>query len=220
MTCMDIYLLLISPYNILRDLTFPTSNSGKEMSIPHSRPPQAAADNFANTYEKVLDDVKHQGLIYLSTCPGLDKRPMNISLHSSLLRILEANHRPDIEELHCLQKEISYRMHHTYVATIYKNLLGLEFADCHLVSVENHPKNLYWTWISSFLSLRDSSLFDRPQAPGRRYMKGEQYLATCIVEAGWDWLEGVKRLDDLLLYKGKMLQPLFLVDICDLLTRR
>ncbi|KIN00145.1 hypothetical protein OIDMADRAFT_54749 [Oidiodendron maius Zn] len=120
------------------------------MSIPHSRPPQAAADNFANTFEKVLDDVKHEGLIYLSTCPGLDKRPMNISLHSSLLRILEANHRPDIEELHCLQKEISYRMHHTYVATVYKNLLGLEFADCHLVSVENHPKNLYGTWISSF----------------------------------------------------------------------
>jgi hypothetical protein len=185
------------------------------MSMRQAAEPQAIANNIALTYEQELQDVKDEGIMYIASLPGVSKRPMNIDLHGSLHRILEENHCPDIEELHYLHKQISYRMNQTYVATVYKDILGLKLADCHQVQVENHPKNLYVTWIYSFLSLRDSSLFDRPQDAGRRYMKGEQYLATCIVEAGWTWLEGVQKLNDLISFKSK---PFPLIPTCTSLT--
>lgn len=159
----------------------------------------------AYSYDQLLHMIKRDGMAYLNSHPGDDSIAKNISLHNGMLLIIEGNQRPHIKELGYLLKQINYRMNQIMgAATAYKNFLGVEYPDCHEVSVHNHPATGTSKWIAAYELVEQYPLFDSPST-GHDYSKGDLYMVACILAAGWTKDEARSKIEGLVKLTGKAL---------------
>jgi hypothetical protein len=171
-------------------------------SQPHS-------DSAIERYTQLLDYVRKEGALYLDSSPGSDLNLKHSPLHTKLRQILNDDYRPDIQLLEFLRRQIDYRMLHVIcLATTYKNLLGVDFPDCHEISLH---RMRYGDGSRLILNYQ---LFDPDLVQGPEYTKGRTYLAACVDAALWSREETIQRLEGLVRYKGERgLQSPFFNDL-------
>lgn len=167
------------------------------MTSLRSSGPTPFNEDPQDQYEELHHYVKREGRRYLSSHPGDDHRAANSTLHTNLRSII-GGWRPWKSLLAQIRREIDYRMIHVMdVATQYKNILGVDYPDCHRISTDAIPRSRVWRQVV------DYPLFDEGYIQGKEYTKGVQYIAACMESAGWDEGECKTRLESLVRYKGK-----------------
>lgn len=158
------------------------------------------------SYDQLLTAVKREGRVYLDSHPGLDRKGKNTALHNSLRRLIDGELIRDIKELAYLRAQVDYRMNSIMAAaTTYKNFLDIKLADCHQVDLDKFPQRGHSAFIDALMLLRTYPLFDSPCEQGHSYAKGDEYLAACMVQAGWSKDRQVEKLDTLVKYRGVFL---------------
>lgn len=163
------------------------------------------------SYDQLTATVKREGQAYFNCFPGLDNKSKNLALHNSLRLLLDReDEKPHISELAYMRDQIDYRLNQVMgAATVYKNFLEVSIADCHKIDMDEYQHRGSPRFISAVLLVRQYPLFDKPSIlQGHQYAKGDEYLAACIIEAGWSRAQAETKLDSLVKYRGIIFPPL------------
>ena len=137
---------------------------------------------------------------YLNSHPGRSNAADNKRCHDDAMRLVRGE-KDEIGtyHLHMLQAALHYRMAVMKLASEYKGLLGLSFADCDAFDVESwrdvtsaedrtspREPNTMWKKYNQYLTLIvEATIFDMPAArAGWYYRKPQEYLAVACAESG------------------------------------
>ncbi|RFU34779.1 hypothetical protein B7463_g1573, partial [Scytalidium lignicola] len=154
------------------------------------------------SYDQLLSTVKREVKYYMNSYPGPDNTAKNVPLHGAIHGILKLNERPEMLKLADWHMQIEYRMNQIMVAaTLYKEYLEIQMPDCQRWDSTRYPLWGEQPWIQVYELVRTYPLFDRPPT-GHMFMKGYEYIAACIVTAGWSRQQAVAKLDSLVKYRN------------------
>ncbi|KAI9741433.1 MAG: hypothetical protein M1818_004239 [Claussenomyces sp. TS43310] len=129
--------------------------------------------------KQLASAVRREGRLYLESKPGDSSKGKNLSLHNSLNLFLDGRTTPSVSELVYLQAQIDYRLNQVMAAaTMYKNFLDLNLADCHMVEMDKYPKSGTSRWIAALELVETYPLSDKPCRQSHEYSKGDEYLAA------------------------------------------
>ena len=148
------------------------------------------------TKSQALSIIRNLCRGYANSYPPRDNEAGNHQLHREVRLCLEdPEHEPTMRNF---PRILSYRIDSDKIATEYKNILGLEYPDCHKVNVQAwqgdmrqlegpyaHDKLETKLGRSSFIHgrLHDARVIDGPATwQGRGYSKPTHYLAIVFVE--------------------------------------
>ena len=144
----------------------------------------------------------------MNSYPGIDCAAKNIFVHGACKDVVEGRSELVPRQLTSLANALQHRLEAIARATAFKNLLGIEFEDCHLVFVDR-------LWRQKCTDLQyeerrneirklilDSRLFDEPGSDeGHQYWKGKSYLAIALAKSSLNWDEIAKALERLVAFK-------------------
>ena len=155
--------------------------------------------------DQSISAIRDMACGYLNGFPGKGNAANNKSCHDDARDILEGKELATWQ-LQELQGALTYRIGSSRLASEYKDLLGLPFADCDGFNFESWQETVLlaikppassdpkWTTYNKFRDMiDDAEIFDPPLIhQGWTYTKPYQYLAVACLESGLN-VEDVKK---------------------------